>query len=63
MEFGFSKENLNRTLWHLVVVAGCAAVLAVLNSVEQMNLDPRTLAVLALVSPTVKAIIEGFRKG
>lgn len=63
MEFGFNKENVKRTLWHLVVVAGCAAVLAVLNSLEQMNLDPKTLAVLAVVSPAVKAVIEGFRKG
>lgn len=63
MEFGFNKENLKRTLWHLAVVAGTAALLAVLNSVEQMDLDPKTLAVLAFLSPAVKAVVESFRKG
>ena len=63
MKFNFDRENLKRTLWHLGVIALAAAVLAVLNAVEQLDLDPKTLAVLAVVSPTIKAVIEGFRKG
>lgn len=63
MKFNLDKENIKRTLWHLGVVAISAAALAVLNAVEQLDLDPKTLAVLAVVSPTIKAIIEGFRKG
>lgn len=63
MKFNFDKENLKRTLWHLGVIALSAALLGVLNAVEQLDLDPKTLAVLALVSPTIKAVIEGFRKG
>ncbi len=63
MEFGFTKENLKRTLWHLAVVAGSAAALAVVDAVAKLDLDPKTLAVIAAVSPTIKAVIEGFRKG
>lgn len=63
MKFNFDKENLKRTLWHLGVIALSAALLGVLNAVQALDLDPTTLAVLAVVSPTIKAVIEGFRKG
>lgn len=62
MELGYNRQNLMNILWHLGVVAGSAVVLEVANNQASLGLDPKSLAVLAAVSPIVKVIIEGFKK-
>lgn len=62
MELGFNRQNVKNILWHLVVVAGSAVALELLNMASSAHLDPKTLGVLAVVSPLVKTAIESVRK-
>lgn len=63
MTFNFNKENFKRIAWNAGVVGLSAAGLAICNYLLTLDLDPKTMAVLSVVIPSVKTFIEGFRKG
>jgi len=63
MEFGLTKENVKKIAWHALTAGIAAALLAALDMLGKLELDPNTAALVALAVPTVKAVIELFRKG
>ncbi len=62
MELGLNRQNIKNVLWHLGVVVSAAVLLEVYNYMQGTNLDPKTMAVFAIVSPLLKLFIESIRK-
>jgi hypothetical protein len=62
IDFGWTKTNLKRILWHSAVVATAAVLTYLLEELKVANFGDNTALVVGALSFTLKGALEFLRK-